>query len=135
MFKKEGVTYEYHHIGIPTKEPKPNEFYSKKFDIWTADVENSRIDAQWHRFGESHPFHPVMEALPHVAFKVNDIEKAVEGEEVIMEIYEPIPGFKAAMIIDAGLPIEFVETEFTAEELRKKAESGESVVRDVSKDE
>ncbi len=131
MFKKEGVTYEYHHIGIVTDEPKPNEFYSKKFDIWTADVEGSRIDAQWHRLGDNHPFHPLMAKYPHIAFKVNDIEKACEGEEVIMEIYEPIPGYKAAMINDAGLPIEFVETDFTAEELRQKAKSGESVVRDV----
>ena len=42
-------------------------------------------------------------------------------------------GFKAAMICDAGIPIELVETDFTADELRKKAESGESVVRDVNK--
>lgn len=73
-----------------------------------------------------------MEALPHVAFKVNDIARAVEDEEVIMEIYEPIPGFKAAMINDAGIPIEFIETNFTAEELRQKAEAGESLVRDVA---
>ena len=110
---------------------KPNEYYSKKFDMWSADVENTRINAQWHRFGPDHPFHPIMEKYPHVAFKVNDIEKAVEGEEVIMEIYEPIPGYKAAMINDAGIPVEFVQTDLSDEELYAKAKSGNSVVRDV----
>lgn len=130
-FKKPGITYEFHHIGIPTTEKMPDEYYSKKFDIWSADVPDSRINAQWHRFGPNHPFHPIMEKYPHVAFKVNDIEKAVEGEEIIMEIYEPIPGYKAAMINDAGLPVEFVQTDLTDEELYEKASSGESVVRDI----
>lgn len=133
MFNKPGVTYEYHHIGIITDEEKPSMFYSSKFDIWTGDVEGSRIDAQWHRFGDKHSFHPAMARYPHVGFKVNDIEKAVEGEDIIMEIYEPIPGYKAAMILDAGLPVEFVETDLTAEELRDLARSGHSVVRDIPK--
>lgn len=131
MFNKPGVTYEYHHVGIITDEEQPGMFYSSKFDLWTGDIEGSRIDAQWHRFGENHPFHPLMAKYPHVAFKVNDIEKAVEGEEVIMDIYEPIPGYKAAMIIDAGLPVEFIETDLTAEELRELARTGHSQVRDV----
>ena len=72
-----------------------------------------------------------MSQYPHVAFKVNDIEKAIEGEDVIMDIHEPIPGYKAAMINDAGLPVEFIETNMTDEELYAKAESGESTVSDI----
>lgn len=131
MFKKPGVTYEFHHLGIPTTEKKSGEYYSKKFDLWSADVQDSRINAQFHRFGPNTKLHPLMAKYPHVAFKVNDIEKAVEGEEIIMEIYEPIPGYKAAMINDAGMPIELVQTQLTDEELYAKAKSGQSVVRDV----
>ena len=58
---------------------------------------------------------------PHVAFKVNDILKAVEGEEVIMDIYEPISGYKAAMILDAGLSVELIQTDFTDKGLYSKA--------------
>lgn len=122
---------EFHHLGIPTTEVKPNEYYSKKFDLWTADFEGKYIRGQWHRFGPNHPFHPLMAEHPHVAFKVDDIEKAVEGEDVIMEIYEPIPGYKAAMINDNGLPVEFIQTDFTYEELIAKAEAGESMARDT----
>jgi hypothetical protein len=133
MFKKSGVTYEFHHLGIPTTEEKPGEYYSSRFDLWSADVENSSINAQFHRFGPNTSLHPLMAKYPHVGFKVNDIEKAVEGEEVIMEIYEPIPGYKAAMINDAGIPVEFVQTDLTDEELYARAKSGQSVVRDIEK--
>lgn len=131
MFNKPGVTYEFHHLGIPTNDEQPDEYYSSKFDLWSADVKNTRINAQFHRFGKNTPLHPLMAKYPHVAFKVNDIEKAIEGEEVIMEIYEPIPGYKAAMINDAGIPVEFIQTDLTDEELYRKAKSGESLVRDV----
>ncbi len=134
MFKKEGVTYEYHHIGMPTMDEQPGENYSSKFDIWSADVEGSRIKAQFHRFGPNTSLHPLMAKYPHVGFKVNNIEKAIEGEEVIMDIYEPIPGYKAAMIVDAGMPVEFVQTDLSDEELYALARSGHSVVRDIPKD-
>lgn len=133
MFKKLGVTYEYHHLGIPTMEEKPGEYYSSRFDMWSADVENTRINAQFHRFGPNTSLHPLMAKYPHVGFKVNDIEKAVEGEKIIMDIYEPIPGFKVAMILDGEIPVEFVETNLTDEELYSRAKSGQSVVRDIKK--
>ncbi len=133
MFKKEGVTYEFHHLGIPTSEEMPGEDYSSKFDTWSADVENSRINAQFHRFGPNTSLHPLMAKYAHVGFKVNDIEKAVENEDIIMEIYEPIPGYKAAMINDAGIPVEFVQTDLTDEELYARARSGQSEVRDIKR--
>ena len=131
MLKKPGVTYEFHHIGYVSDEPIEGEFYSSKFDAWTADVKGSRIGAQIHRFGKNHPFHPAITKWPHVGFKVNDIEKAVEGEEVIMAIHEPIKGFKSAMILDAGIPIELVETNLDDETLIQTAKSGGSTMRDI----
>lgn len=133
-FSKPGVTYQFHHLGIPTQDKMENEYYSRKFDLYSADVNGSRINAQFHRFGYTSSLHPLMQKHPHVAFKVNDIEKAIIGEKVIMEIYEPIPGYKAAMIDDAGLPVEFIQTDMTDEELYQKAKSGHSVVRDIPKD-
>ncbi len=134
MLKKPDVTYEFHHLGIPTTEKKPGEYYSSKFDLWSADVEDSQINAQFHRFGPNTSLHPLMAQYPHVGFKVNDIEKAIDGEEVIMDIYEPIPGYKAAMINDAGIPVEFVQTDLSDEELYARAKSGQSVVRDIKTD-
>ena len=128
-FNKDGVTYEFHHIGIPTAKKREDEFYSPKFDTWTSDVEGSRIGAQFHRLGSKNPFHPLINKYPHVAFKVSDIEKAIEGEEVIMPLHEPIPGFRSVMINDKGLPVEFIETNLTDNELNKKINSGESTMR------
>ena len=60
-----------------------------------------------------------------------DDEKPGEGEEVIMDIYKPIPGYRCAMILGAGIQIEFVETKLSYEELVALAEAGHSKVRDM----
>ena len=125
------MKYEFHHIGIPTTEVKPNEYYAKKFDLWSADFEGTVVRGQWHRFGPKHTLHPLIEKFPHIAFRVEDLEKALEGKEIIMEIYEPIPGYKVAMINDGGVPVEFVQTDMTYEELISKALAGESLARDL----
>ena len=125
------MNYEFHHIGIPTTEAKANEFYAQRFDLWSADFEGKIIRGQWNRFGPNHTLHPLIAKYPHVAFRVGNIEQAVQGKEVIMAIYEPIPGYKAAMINDGGLPVELVQTDYTYEELIAKAAAGESLARDI----
>ena len=132
MFKgKQGVTYEFYHLGIPTQDSKEGEFYSEKFDMHTTEIPGSRIHAQWHRFGENCPLHPLIQTIPHVAFKVNDLEKACEGEILIMPIHEPIPGYRCAMIDDAGLPVELVQTDLSYSELDDMVEAGLSTCKDV----
>ena len=131
MLKKEGVTFEFDHIGMPTKEPQAGEYYSKKFDMFGADIEGSRLNAQWHRFGPDSCLHPLIQTFPHVAFKVNDIEKATAGENVIMPLHEPIPGFRSVMIEDAGLPVEFIETNLSYDEIIDRVNSGLSTCKDM----
>ncbi len=41
----------------------------------------------------------------------------MQGYNVLLEPYEPIPGFRAVIIEDSGHPIELVQTELTDEEL------------------
>ena len=65
-----------------------------------------------------------MKTLPHVAFKVNSLSAAIEGEEIILGPYEPIDGYRVAVINDAGVPIELIETTLSDDELWIRARSG-----------
>ncbi|WP_246871236.1 hypothetical protein [Pantoea ananatis] len=55
----------------------------------------------------------------------SDLLEAIRDEEVILGPYEPIDGFFVAMINDAGVPIELIQTELTDDEVWRKARSGE----------
>ena len=43
-------------------------------------------------------------------FNVNDLEKAVDGQVLLLCPYEPFSGFKVAIIEDDGAPVELIET-------------------------
>ena len=109
--------YEFHHMGIPTKTPREGERYSSTFKMHTSGGEESEFRVQYHRFEEGCPLHPLIQTMPHAAFKVPNIEEAIAGKDVILNIYEPIKGFKVAMIADSGIPIEFIETTLSEEEI------------------
>jgi hypothetical protein len=111
------IKYEYHHTGIPTTEVREGEKYSSTFKMYTSGGQDSEFRVQYHRFEQDCPLHPLIQSKPHIAFKVDDLELAIKGKEVILEPYEPFSGFKVAMIAEHGAPIEFIETTLSEEEI------------------
>ncbi|KTD16776.1 hypothetical protein [Legionella jordanis] len=111
------TTYQYHHMGIPTSEVREGERYSSSFKMYTSGGQESEYRIQYHRFEKDCPLHALIKSKPHVAFKVDKLEEAIEGKEVILGPYEPFPGYKVAMIAECNTPIEFIETTLTEEEI------------------
>jgi hypothetical protein len=111
------TNYQFHHMGIPTDRPREGERYSSTFKMYTSGGENSEYRIQYHRFEADCPLHPLIKTKAHVAFKVDSIAAAIKDKEVILAPYEPIPGFKVAMIAECGVPIEFIETKLSEEEI------------------
>lgn len=122
-----GMNASFHHVGIPTTQPRPRERFSERFGMYTSDSECKALRVQWHRFEPDSSLHPLIRTVPHVAFKVSDLDRAIAGCNVLLEPYEPIPNFRVAIIEDGGQPIELVETALTDEELWERAESGSCV--------
>ncbi|SAK90528.1 hypothetical protein AWB79_06584 [Caballeronia hypogeia] len=125
MFMRDGVTYEFHHLGIPTSEPRAGERYSAQFRMYTSDAECARLRVQYHRFEEGSPLPESLRTVPHAAFKVSDLMKAIEGETVLLGPYEPIDGFRVAVIQDGEAPVELIETTLSDEQIWGRAKSGE----------
>ncbi len=113
---KKHVQYTYHHTGIPTDKVMPNERYSPTFKMFTTPGDNV-FRIQWHRFEEDSPLHPSLKTQVHVAFKVNDLATAIEGERVILGPYCPFDGFKVAVIEIDGAIIELIETTLSEDEI------------------
>ena len=113
--------YEFHHLGIPTTEKKEGEefhdllgykFYQTPFGVNPYGV-------QWLRFPENHGMPEILTRLPHIAFKVEDLDAEIEGKDVLFGPYEPLEGFRVAMILDDGIPVELIETDIDDETLAK----------------
>ena len=100
--------WRYHHIGIPTETPRPNEKHLEAFALHVSGFSTSPFGIEWMRYSPDSPLHPVIKALPHVAFEVDDLDAALEGREVIHPPGSPSDGVRAAMILVDGAPVELI---------------------------
>ncbi len=101
--------WRFHHIGIPTDEIRPGETHLPWLKVYVSGFESSPYGVQWMRFENDAPFPDAVKSVPHVAFEVDDLARALEGKEILIEPNCPSPGVTVAMIIDDGAPIELME--------------------------
>ena len=101
----------YHHLGIPADEPRAGETYLERLKMHVTDHESNAYGIQWMRFELDCPLPDLVKRVPHVAFRVADLEKAIEGKDVLIEPNSPSPGVMVAFIVEAGAPVEFLEIE------------------------
>ena len=120
---KDTVKYEFHHFGIPVQDGRNDGLFSKKAGMYTTD-NPGRFRVQWHRFTDDCPLPPLIQTVPHVAFRVDCLAEAIKGEEILLGPYEPIDDFFVAIINDAGVPIELIQTSLTDDELWLRARTG-----------
>ncbi|WP_314138299.1 hypothetical protein [Buttiauxella noackiae] len=121
---KDTVKYEFHHFGIPLQDGKEEGVFSEKAGMYTVD-NPGKFRVQWHRFTDNSPLHPLLKTVPHVAFKVDNLEDAIRGEEIILGPYEPIDDYFVAVINDCGVPIELIQTTLSDDELWGRARTGQ----------
>ncbi len=101
--------WRYHHIGIPTKTPRPGERYLAGLKMYVSGFESSPYGIQWMRFDADSRFPEMIKSVPHVAFEVDNLEAALGGKEILIPPNCPSEGVKVAMIIDNGAPVELLE--------------------------
>ncbi len=124
---KKEVQYQFHHFGIPVQDGEKTGIHSEKAGMYTTD-NPGKFRVQWHRFTSDSPLHPLIKTVPHVAFKVSDLALAIEGEEVILGPYEPIDDYVVAIINDAGVPVELIQTTLDDDELWARARRGQGAL-------
>ncbi len=100
---------EYHHLGIPTSVVRKNEVYLKQFKVYVSGYEESPYGIEWMRYEPDSPVNELVKSIPHVAFKVDNLEEELIGKEILIQPNSPSNGVRVAFIIDNGAPIEFIE--------------------------
>jgi hypothetical protein len=118
--------WRYHHIGIPTRVPRPDEVHVPHLKIHVAGFESSPYGIQWMRFDADAPYPEIIKTVPHVAFEVDDLAAALEGKEILTPPNSPSEGVMVAMILDQGAPVELIAF---SPALKAASDAGGSVTR------
>jgi hypothetical protein len=99
----------FNHLGIPTKDRFEGEIYLPHLKMTVSDHENNPYGIQWQRYWEGAPYPDLVKTVPHVAFVVDDLKKAIKGKNVIIEPNSPSKGLVVAFIEENGAPVELME--------------------------
>ncbi len=99
----------YHHVGIPTDKVLPPEDYSPKYKLYASGYFQSLYGVEWMKFDPDCPLPELVKTVPHVAFVVENIERAIAGREVLIQPNSPTEGVTVAFVLDHGAPIEFIQ--------------------------
>ncbi len=99
----------YHHLGIPTEHLRPHERYLPHLKMYVSGYETSEYGIEWMRFEPDCPLPDLIKKVPHGAFRVDDLERALQGRDVLIPPNSPSPGIRVAFIVENGAPVEFLE--------------------------
>ncbi|SMO74859.1 VOC family protein [Gracilimonas mengyeensis] len=99
----------FNHIGIPTKDSFENEIDLPHLQMTVSDHTNNKYGIQWQRYWKDAPYPDLVQSVPHVAFEVDDLDKALEGEHILIEPNSPSEGLIVAFIEVNGAPVELME--------------------------
>ncbi len=99
----------YHHIGIPTTEQRPGERLIEGYATYVSGLDTSDYGIEWMRFEPDAPVPELVRTVPHVAFEVDDLARAIAGKQVLIPPNSPSPGVTVAFIVENGAPVEFLE--------------------------
>ena len=112
----------YHHIGKPAslESIKDNKDvkYSPLFDMYSLNMKNDlSLPIEWYAFGNKSSLDSRIQTEPHFAFKVNGIVAVLNGQEIVMPLYEAFRRLLLAMIQLNGVLIEVIETSLPEEKI------------------
>ena len=105
----ESQVRKYHHIGIPTKERRDNETFLEEFSVYVSGFETSPYGIEWMRFLPDSPLPELVKTVPHIAFEVDNLDRELEGKEILIQPNSTSPNIRVAFIVDNGAPVEFLE--------------------------
>ena len=103
--------WRYHHMGIPTDTPREGEVYLERYRMYVSGFDTSPYGVEWMRFEPGSPIHEIIRTVPHIAFEVDDLDRALDGKELIDKPSSPMDGVRVAMILHNGMPVELLEFE------------------------
>ncbi len=106
----------FNHLGIPTTEHFDGEIDLPHLQMTVSDHQSNPFGIQWQRYWDGAPYPELVKTVPHVAFEVEDLNEALEGQEILIEPNSPSEGVLVAFIRVAGAPVELLEIDRTIRE-------------------
>ncbi len=99
----------FNHIGIPTTDAFEGEIPLPHLSLTVSDHRNNPFGIQWQRYWPDAPYPDLVRTVPHAAFEVDDLARAMDGYNVLIKPNSPSLGVVVAFIEVNGAPVELMQ--------------------------
>ncbi len=99
----------FNHVGIPTADRFEAEIDLPHLKMTVSDHADNPFGIQWQRYWKDAPYPDLVQTVSHVAFEVDDIERALADQKIIIAPNSPSDGVVVAFIEVNGAPVELLQ--------------------------
>jgi hypothetical protein len=98
------------HVGMKTEEKKEGENWVESTRVWVTNPKEHPYHVEWLRYEPDAPVPATLKNNTHIAFRVDSIEEASKGLDVVLEPFE-VGGFLRVGFFQSkdGTVVEFME--------------------------
>lgn len=97
------------HVGVPTGEKHPEEMWVQETRVWVTDPLRDPRRIEWLRFEPDTPITGPVRDMPHMAFRVDNLEREMEGAEILLGPFHPAGTVRVVFVMKDGAVLEFME--------------------------
>ena len=101
---------EFDHIGLPTTEKQPDEMYVEATKVWVTNPAHSSQLIEYLRYEPDSPVTGPLRTLPHLCFRVDDLDAAMAGAQIELGPFNPTPDVRVVFVYKEGVVWEFMES-------------------------
>lgn len=99
------------HVGVVTTVTQPRESWVEATRVWVTSPRDHPFNVEFVRFEPDSPVTGPLRTEPHVAYRVDDLEAALAGHEILLEPFDAAgTGFViAAFVAVRGANVELMQ--------------------------
>ena len=100
---------EFDHVGVPVSLPQPREMYVPATKVWVTDPLDSPNRIEYLRFEPDSPVTGPVRDLPHMAFRVDNLDREIDGTEVLLGPFHATSTLRVVFVQRDGAVFEYME--------------------------
>jgi hypothetical protein len=98
------------HVGVVTDEEQPGESWVEATRVWVTNPRAHPYHIEFLRFAPDTPVTGPLRTEPHVAYRVDDVERAIQGHDVLLEPFSVGDDFATVAFVKVeGAMVEFMQ--------------------------
>lgn len=97
-------------MGVPTEEAHPEELYVPETKVWVTDPMRHPQRIEYLRFEADSPVKGPVRGMPHIALRVDSLDREMEGKEILLGPFAPTDTLRVVFVEQDGAVFEFMES-------------------------